>query len=113
MTASDHVLSLQGAVVMAIKATVVLVVLLLLLLLLLLSLLFHELFNPCSVMPHSSFGSVQDLRTEDRWFDPPARPKFILRIDDSHCDRIHPPLTTVHYFDDGYVGKQSVAWKEY
>ena len=30
-----------------------------------------------------------------------------------HYDRIHSSFTAVHRFDDGYVGKQSVAWKEY
>ena len=28
-------------------------------------------------------------------------------------DRIHSSLTTVHCFDNGYVGKQPVSWKEY
>ena len=35
------------------------------------------------------------------------------RIDDCHFDRIHSSLTAVHCFDNGYVGKQPVAWKEY
>ena len=34
-------------------------------------------------------------------------------IDDGHCDRIHFSLFAVHCFDNGYVGKQSMAWKEY
>ena len=34
-------------------------------------------------------------------------------VDDSHCDRIHSSLTAVRYFDNGYVGKQPVPWKEY
>ena len=34
-------------------------------------------------------------------------------IDDSHCDKIPSSLTAVHCFDDGYVEKQPVAWKEY
>ena len=34
-------------------------------------------------------------------------------IDDSYCDRIRSSLTTVHCFNNGYVGKQPVAWKEY
>ena len=61
--------------------------------------------------PHWSVCSNPDLRTGGRWFDP--RPKFSARINDSHCDRIHPPLTTVHCFDNGYEGKQPVAWKIY
>ena len=28
------------------------------------------------------------------------QPIFFLRIDDSHCDRIHSSLTAVHYFDN-------------
>ena len=31
----------------------------------------------------------------------------------SHYDRIHSYLTTACCFDNGYVGKQPVAWKEY
>ena len=31
----------------------------------------------------------------------------------SHCDRIHSSLTAVHCFNNGYVEKQPVAWKEY
>ena len=38
-----------------------------------------------------------------------ARPIFLLRIDDSHCDRIH---SSVRCFNNGLVGKQPVAWKE-
>ena len=43
----------------------------------------------------------------------PARPIFFPRIDDSHCDKIHSSLTAVRCFDNGYMGKQSVVWKEY
>ena len=38
---------------------------------------------------------------------------FFLRIDDSQCDRIHSSLIAVGCFDNDYVGKQPVAWKEY
>ena len=38
---------------------------------------------------------------------------FFPRIDDSHCDRIHSSLIAVRCFDNGYVGKQPVACKEY
>ena len=48
--------------------------------------------------PNNSVGSVQDLRTRGRWFDP--------RLDDSPCDRIHCSLTAVHCFDNSYVGKE-------
>ena len=61
---------------------------------------------------HSSVGSVADLRTGSL-VRSPDRPIFFLRIDDSHCDRIHSSLTAVSCFDCGYVGKQPVAWKEY
>ena len=47
------------------------------------------------------------------WLDPWAQPIFFLRIDDSHSDRIHSFLTAVYCFENGYVGKQQVAWKEY
>ena len=47
-------------------------------------------------------------------FDPcQAQPIFSLRTDESHFDRIHSSLTVVQCFDNGYVGKQPVAWKEY
>ena len=36
--------------------------------------------------PHSSVGRVEDLRTEGRWFEPPARLALFPRIDDSHCE---------------------------
>ena len=61
--------------------------------------------------PLSSVGSVADLRTGGRWFDPRARPIFFPRIDYSHCDRIHSSLIAVRYFDDGFVGKQPISWK--
>ena len=42
-----------------------------------------------------------------------AWPIFFPRIDDCHCDRIHSSLTGVCCFDNGYLGKQPVASKEY
>ena len=42
----------------------------------------------------------------------PVRPIFFPRIYGGHCDRIHSSLTAVRCFDNGYVGKQPVAWKE-
>ena len=42
-----------------------------------------------------------------------AQPIFFPRIDDSHCDRIHSSLSAVRCFNNGYVGKQPVALKEY
>ena len=62
--------------------------------------------------PHSSVGSVLDLRTKGRWFDPRARPKLFPRISESQCDRIHSSLTAAHCFNNDYVGNQPVAWKE-
>ena len=56
--------------------------------------------------------SVEDLRTGCSWFKLPARPLFVLKINDSHCDKIHSSPTAVHCFDDGYVEKQPVAWEE-
>ena len=67
-----------------------------------------------SAEPHSSVESVVDLGTDWRYLvQSTARPIFFPRIDDSHCDRIHSSLTTVRCFNNGYVGKQPVAWKEY
>ena len=57
----------------------------------------------------SSVDSMMDLRTGGRWFEPLAQPIFLPRINDSHCDMIHSPLTAILCFDDGYVGKQPVA----
>ena len=34
-------------------------------------------------------------------------------IDDSHCDRINSSFTAVRCFDNDFMGKQPVAWKEY
>ena len=60
--------------------------------------------------PTSSVGSIEDRRSLVR---SPAWPISFPRIDDSHCDRIHSSFTAVRCFDNGYVGKQPVAWKEY
>ena len=61
----------------------------------------------------SSVGSVEDLITGGRCSESPILAIFFPRIDDSHCDRIHFSLAAAHCFDDVYVGKRSVAWKEY
>ena len=42
-----------------------------------------------------------------------ARPIIFPRIDDSYCYRNHSSLTSVRCFENGYVGKQQVPWKEY
>ena len=41
------------------------------------------------------------------------RPIFFWRIGESHCDRIHCSVNAVLCFDNSFVGKQPVAWKEY
>ena len=35
------------------------------------------------------------------------------RIDDRHRERIHSSLTAVRCFDNGYMGRHPMAWKEY
>ena len=52
------------------------------------------------------------LRTGGRWFDPRLG-KYSFRGLMIAIDRIHSSLTAVHCFNNGYVGKQPVAWKEY
>ena len=63
--------------------------------------------------PLSSVGSVWYWRTGGRWFDPRPGKYSFSRIYDSHCHRIHSSLIAVQCFDDGYMGQQPVAWKEY
>ena len=58
-------------------------------------------------------GCVDDFRTGGGCIKLPARPIFFPRIDDCHCDRVYSSLTTIHWFDHGYVGKQPVPWKKY
>ena len=61
-------------------------------------------------VPHSSVGSVQDLRAGGRWFDSRlGLAKFSPRIDDSPCYRIYSSLPAVYSFDNGYLGKQPVV----
>ena len=63
---------------------------------------FYFYFLICRA-PHSSVvaGSI------------PVLAYFFPRIDYTHCDRIRSALTAVHCFDNGYLRKQPVAWKEY
>ena len=63
--------------------------------------------------PHSSVGSVADFRTGVRWFDPRLAQYSFRGLMIAICDRIHFSLTAVRCFDNDYVGKQPVAWKEY
>ena len=67
-------------------------------------------FRHSDAEPHSSVGSVQDLRTGGRMFNTRAWPIFFPRIDDSHCDRILSYLTAVHSFDNG--SGESSQWLE-
>ena len=61
----------------------------------------------------SSVGNVADLRTGGHWFNSRLGQYSFRRIDDGHYDRIRSCLTAVCCFDNGYVEKQPVAWKEY
>ena len=63
-----------------------------------------------SLSPGSSVGSVQDLKTGGRSLDP-GLAQFLS--EDSHCDRINSSPTVDHCFDDDFVRKLPVAWKEY
>ena len=69
------------------------------------------LFPPAE--PHSSASSLPDLRIGRLLVRSMARSVFFPRINDNHCNRIHSSLTSVCCFDNGYVGKQPVALKEY
>ena len=58
--------------------------------------------------------ALQILRTGGRVFDPWLdQYSFFPRIDANHCDSIHSSVIAVPSFDNGYVEKQPVAWKEY
>ena len=62
---------------------------------------------------NSLFVSVPGLKTRGRWFEPRLGQYYFPRIDESYFDRIHSSLAAVFCFDNGYVGKQPVASKEY
>ena len=62
--------------------------------------------------PHSSVGSVADLRTGGRWFDP--------QLDQYSFQELMIVIATISFlstatrcFDNGYVGNPPVAWREY
>ena len=61
----------------------------------------------------SSVGRVAGLENRRSLVLSLARPIFFPRTDDSRHDMIHSSLTAVRFFNNGYVGKQPVAWKEY
>ena len=42
----------------------------------------------------------------------PARPIFFTQVDDRYCNRNHSSLA-FHSCNNGYLGKQPVAWKKY
>ena len=62
--------------------------------------------------PHSSVGSIADLRTGGRWFDTwlgqYSFGGLMIVVETGFI-----PLSQLCCFDNGYVGKQPVAWKEY
>ena len=62
--------------------------------------------------PHSSVGSVADLRT-GRWFDPLLGQYSFRGLMIVNATGFTPlsPLSAVS--KNGYEGKQPVAWKEY
>ena len=62
--------------------------------------------------PHSSVGSVVDLRTGGCWFHPWLGQYSFRGSNSSHCNRIHSSLIAFRCLDNGYLGKQPVAWKE-
>ena len=64
-------------------------------------------------VPHSTVGSVRTWEQGFAGSIPGRGPIFFPTIDYSHCDRIHSSLTAVLCFDNGYVGKHPMAWKEY
>ena len=70
--------------------------------------IFHEHFL---ALPHGLVGiRVDNRRSLVRSL---TQPILFPVIDDSHCNRIHSTLIFVRNFDNGYVGKQPLAWKEY
>ena len=75
------------------------------------NLLFHH--HHKLAKPHNSVSSIVDLKTGGRWFDPHlglySFGGLMLIITTGFIPLS--PLSVV--FDNGYVGKQPVAWKEY
>ena len=75
--------------------------------------MFSKNLLPRGVEPHSSVGSVQDLR-KGVLSPGSASQRFFPRIDDSHCDRIHSSLTSVYCFDDGWLCRRAASgWPAY
>ena len=63
--------------------------------------------------PCSSVGSTQDLRTGGCCFDPLLGQYSFCGLMDRHWNTSHSALTAFHFFNNGFVGKQLVAWEEY
>ena len=64
--------------------------------------------------PHSPVGSFVDLRIGGPWFDPwLCQYSFRGLMIVIATGFINSPLTTVHCFNNRYVGKQAMAWEEY
>ena len=63
--------------------------------------------------PHSSVGSVADLRAGGRWFNPQLGQYSFQELMIVIATVFNSSLTAVHCFDNGYVEKQPGAWKEY
>ena len=61
--------------------------------------------------PHSSVGSVANLRTGGRWFDPRLGQYSFRGLMIVIATGFIPPA--VRSFDNGYVGKHPEVWKEY
>ena len=73
----------------------------------------HSSSSPGGPSPMAQKVSYRTWEQEVAGSIPTRRPILFPRIDDSHGDRIHYCLIAAHCFDNVYVGKQSVAWKEY
>ena len=73
----------------------------------------HPSTYPSIPEPHSPVGSVADLRTGGRWFDPRLGQYSFRGLMIVIATGFFFSLTAVRCFDNGYVGKQQVAWKEY
>ena len=67
-------------------------------------------FSACqgTILPYKTVGCLTNGLVQSQ-----AWAIFFHRIDDSHCNRIHSSLSTVHFSGSDHVGKQPVAWKEY
>ena len=63
--------------------------------------------------------SRRRLENGSRWFEPSAWPIFLMIVIAKgfiHCSCINSILTSIYrirLLNDGHVGKQPVAWKEY